>query len=88
MLSYFFIIFSDNNDIYVFRGYFTKYIILIKILKKTSFVFENISGTVEGGKKVDTPLESLPPYESKSKKNLKNSAPFPRYRDSCKKKSH
>ena len=40
----------------------------IKILKKTSFVFENISGTVEGGKKVDTPLESLPPYESKSKK--------------------
>ncbi len=60
----------------------------IKILKKTSFVFENISGTAEVDKQVDTPLESLPPYESKSKKNLKNTAPFPRYRDSCKNKSH
>ena len=37
----------------------------IKIPKKTSFVFENISGTAEVDKQVDTPLESLPQRESK-----------------------
>jgi hypothetical protein len=39
----------------------------------------------EGDKKVDTLFESLPHNESKSKKNLKNVTPYPRYRDSCKK---
>jgi hypothetical protein len=51
-------------------GYFIINIILIKILRKTSFVFNNISGTVEVDKYVDTPLESLPLRESETKKNF------------------
>ena len=68
--SYFFIILSKNNDINVFRGYFIINIILIKILRKTSFVFDNISGTVEVDKYVDTQLESLPLRESEKKINF------------------
>ena len=49
----------------------------IKIPKKTSFVFENISGTAEVDKYVDTPLESLPPYESKLKKKFEKYCSVP-----------